>query len=118
MERKFITKKSIIFIIVLLTLALGLIFLMPEILGEKVEIWVDGELYDTFALSDSFSLSLDNGVVITGDGETAYFEKSDCPDKVCIKAGKLSLSGEWAACLPNKTVLKITGRNGEADTVN
>lgn len=118
MERRFITKKSLIFIIVLLIVSLLLFFFVPKVSGNKVEIWIDGELYDSYLLKDSFSLTLENGVTIKGDGKSAYFEESDCPDKVCIKTGKLSLSGEWAACLPNKTALKITGRDGDADTVN
>ncbi len=35
------------------------------------------------------------------------FESSDCPDKVCIRSGKLSHVGSSAACLPNKIILKI-----------
>lgn len=117
MDRRFITKKSLIFIIALLALAL-LFFFIPKKSGQRVEIWLDGELYDSYPLFSPFSLTLDNGVRVTGDGKSAHFEESDCPDKVCIKTGELSVTGEWAACLPNKTVVKIVGRNGDADTVS
>jgi hypothetical protein len=40
------------------------------------------------------------------DGSIA-FEQSDCPEKICIRAGKLHLPGQFAACLPNGLILKI-----------
>lgn len=45
------------------------------------------------------------------------FEKSDCPDRICIKSGKLGRAGQSAACLPNGLVLKIvpSGREQKDD---
>lgn len=44
------------------------------------------------------------------------FEISDCPDKVCINSGRLSKTGEHAACLPNSLILKIvSGDDSNAD---
>jgi hypothetical protein len=41
------------------------------------------------------------------------FEESDCPHKLCVKAGKLSRVGEFAACLPNGIILKIVPSNNK-----
>ncbi|HHV42576.1 MAG TPA: hypothetical protein GXX72_07025 [Clostridiaceae bacterium] len=46
------------------------------------------------------------------EGEIA-FVVSSCPDKICIKSGKLSGTGEWAACLPNRVLLRIIGNDSE-----
>lgn len=35
------------------------------------------------------------------------FEHADCPDKLCIKSGWLSESGDIAICLPNKAIVVI-----------
>lgn len=118
MERKLITKKTFVLILALLFLSVGVFFLVPKEKGESVEIWVDGKLHSEHFLKSKFSEELDNGVKIVCDGQSAFFEHSDCPDKVCINTGKLSLVGQWAACLPNSTVIKITGENGKADTVS
>lgn len=118
MERKLITKKALIFIIFLLLTATILYFLLPKSQGDIAEIWVDGKLYKSFDLNDSFEVTLKNGIIIKGDGKSAHFVESSCRDKICINTGSLSLSGQWAACLPNSTVLKIKGEEANADTVS
>lgn len=40
------------------------------------------------------------------------FSESNCPDKICIHAGRLTRAGQFAACLPNHLLLKI--RTAEA----
>ena len=54
------------------------------------------------------------------DGSIA-FEESDCPDRVCIHAGRLKTAGQFAACLPNGIVMKIVPEKerseGDADIV-
>ncbi|HZW97842.1 MAG TPA: NusG domain II-containing protein [Bacillota bacterium] len=52
------------------------------------------------------------------DGTIAFVE-SDCPDKVCIKSGKMSEAGDWAACLPNRMLVRIVGLDeGDCQTVD
>lgn len=51
---------------------------------------------------------------ITKDGKIAFIE-SDCPDKVCINTGKIDKNGQFAACLPNKVVVRIVKGNIEDD---
>jgi hypothetical protein len=46
---------------------------------------------------------------------TIAFRESSCPDKVCIKSGELSRVNDWAACLPNRVLLKIVGSADDAD---
>jgi hypothetical protein len=43
----------------------------------------------------------------------AYIVDSPCPDKLCILAGKLDKTGQWAACLPNRVFLAIEGTEDE-----
>lgn len=101
----------------LLIIALLVFFLSSKDKGDVAEVWVGGSLYRSFDLDQPFELTLDNGAVIKGNGKKAWFDHSDCPDKVCVNTGKLSASGEWAACLPNETVLKIKNDNTDVDTV-
>ncbi|HRR92028.1 MAG TPA: NusG domain II-containing protein [bacterium] len=35
---------------------------------------------------------------------------SPCPDKLCVKQGYISESGQVIICLPNRVVIKIEGR--------
>lgn len=90
----------------------------------RVEIYYYSELVDTVLLDQgverTFSVKENENVIfhLFKDGSIC-FEKSDCPDKLCIKTGKISKPGQFAACLPNGLLLKIvTGDdNREADII-
>lgn len=55
-----------------------------------------------------FNGPLGETVVEIGDG-AARFTASPCRDKICIAAGELTEAGQWAACLPNRVFLTVTG---------
>lgn len=88
--------------------------------GSYAEIYYKSELVETVALTTeeekSFSIpQLDNVVFhLYADGNIAFVE-SDCPDKVCIHAGKLHLDGQMAACLPNEVYIKIVSVRVDPD---
>ena len=117
-EKKLFCKKDFILIAIIFLIALLIFIFLPREKGDVVEISVNGKMVFSSPLGTAFEKNLNNGVTIKCDGTCAYFIHSDCPDKVCIKAGKLSMSGEWVACLPNGVVLKIVGKDGKADTVS
>jgi len=78
----------------------------------RAEIYYYSELVETVDLAEgkdtTFSIPQDQNVIFHQypDGSIAFVE-SDCPDKVCIHAGRQKTAGQFAACLPNGIVLKI-----------
>lgn len=118
MEGRLFHKRDIIILTALCVAAVFILLFTSRDKGEAAEVWVNGEMYRSYKLGEPFELTLDNGVMVSGDGETARFVDSDCTDKVCVSTGKLSAEGQWAACLPNRTVLKITKGGKELDTVS
>ncbi len=84
----------------------------------SAEIYYYSELVETVALNRGiervFSIKGKENVVfhLFEDGSIC-FEKSDCPDKLCIKTGKISKPGQFAACLPNGLLLKIVSTNDD-----
>jgi hypothetical protein len=38
---------------------------------------------------------------------------SPCRDKICVAAGWLDQSGQWAACLPNRVFVRVEGSTDE-----
>lgn len=112
---KFVKKSDFIIIVVILVLALTLSIFYRRINSDKsavAEIYYSSELVETIDLNlgidRTFTIPQDDHVIIHQykDG-SIRFEESDCPDKVCIKAGKLSVVGESATCLPNKVTIKV-----------
>ena len=117
---KFFRKSDILIILVILAVsAAGWTIYSFAFSGRsaKAEIFYYNKLVETVDLGTGqdrvFSIPQNKNVVfhLYKDG-SIRFEESDCPDKVCIHAGKLHIVGQSAACLPNGIVLKIVSANG------
>jgi len=88
----------------------------------RAEIYYYSDLIDTINLYEGtdrvFSIPQDPDVILHQypDGSIS-FEESDCPDKICIHTGKISMVGQSAACLPNGILIKIvpSGERGSND---
>lgn len=46
------------------------------------------------------------------DGAVAV-TKADCPNRVCMKTGWRSRSGDIIVCVPNRTIIRILGKKRE-----
>ncbi len=107
MPTKLFFKKDIFIIAILLMAALFLFFFFKGDAGRFYEVSVGGKTVVKESLFENTVISLENGVVIECHEGRVYFSASDCPDKICKNSGKLSEVGEWAACLPNETLVKV-----------
>ncbi|MCR5273025.1 MAG: NusG domain II-containing protein [Lachnospiraceae bacterium] len=108
------SKRDIIFILILLAIALLFYFFAYKNIqndGDIVKVTVNGELYDTYPLSEDREVD----IVISGEVKNSFEIKdnavhmcdADCPDKLCIKQGQISRDGQMIVCLPNKVVIEI-----------
>jgi hypothetical protein len=44
---------------------------------------------------------------------------SPCPEQTCVRAGPVSVPGQWIACLPNRVFVTVEGRSpGTPDAVS
>ena len=61
-----------------------------------------------------FSLEEDYGVPVSFQIENhkIRFVQVTCPDHICENAGLLSMEGQSAVCMPNRTSLSIYGEEG------
>ena len=119
-DKKTFFKKMDILIILCVLAAAGAIslFFYQRSLGKapKAEIYYGSTLVKTIELDQgidkTFTVPEDENVVfhLYADGSIC-FESSDCPDKVCVRTGRLNTVGQSAACLPNKLILKIVPKN-------
>ena len=84
--------------------------------GERyAEIRVNGRVDAVVALSED-GLHTPAGlpaVRIAVRNGTVGFIASDCPDKICIHAGFLSIPGQTAVCLPNRVAVQVAARGEE-----
>ena len=83
-----------------------------------VTVCKDGKEVYTVSDAEKAKGALANGgcvVSVTSDG--VYVKKADCPDKLCVKQGKITKSGQSIICLPNRVSVYLTGEKAEVDAV-
>ena len=84
--------------------------------GEKINIYINSELYETVDLSEvssPYTITLPhNTLLVESDGVSVT--EADCPDKVCIKRGKMR-GGTPIICAPNALYISC---EREADAVS
>lgn len=88
----------------------------PE--GAYAEVRINGECVAVYPLSQDGEYPLNGGtnILVIEDG-TAYLSYASCPDKTCVKTGRLHRTGESAVCLPNKLSVTIRGADDGPELV-
>lgn len=80
-----------------------------------VEVSVDGQVIDTYPLGTdekyNTQCQLDIGNYLVIEGGYVYLKDADCPDKLCVKQGRISKAGESIICLPHHLVIRIVGES-------
>ncbi|MBE6851306.1 MAG: NusG domain II-containing protein [Ruminococcus sp.] len=121
-------KRNLILGMITLTLLaagiFGCIFIGQAQHGSVAVIYQNGQevrRIDLSAVTAAYTMTL-NG---EDDAENVIFiehgaismHMASCPDKLCMKRGKLTGSGLPLVCLPNHIVIEIQGGNAEFDAV-
>ncbi|MDR3321858.1 MAG: NusG domain II-containing protein [Synergistaceae bacterium] len=122
-QRQFFSGRDLLFLSCLaLALCAFYFFTTPGATGagketqKFAEVFLDGAALATLALDRDVMYSPAGlpGVRIAVRGGEVGFVASDCPDKICVHTGFLSMSGQSAACLPNRVVVRVVAGYGEA----
>lgn len=112
-------KKADIFVIFLIIIFSFLIYFFTNKVpredygsSKKIVITVDGKIFKEVELKENTDLNIDinteygNNEVHIENGEV-QMQESDCKDKICMKMGKIKLTGDSIICLPNRLMVKI-----------
>jgi hypothetical protein len=104
-------------IVVFIVLGAAAIFMIwagaetPKTVAD-VEITVSGHVVHSTPLGQSFRFEalgpLGKTVVVCQDGYV-WVEDSFCPNKLCVKTGKVRTPGQVIVCVPNEVVVRIVG---------
>lgn len=111
-DGKLIKRSDVILIATVVIIALIAIacIMLTKKPGATVEISVDGEVVESFDLSEDkeYQVATDKGsnLVIIKDGVVDVVD-ADCPDKVCVNHVTIKSVGETIICLPHKLVVEI-----------
>lgn len=115
MERKTMKRNDILLVGILLLiglLAVGIYLVMPKESGEQVVVWIEGKEYARYDLNQELVVelpgALGNNTLTIQDG-TVWMSDAVCPDKYCVRQGKIQYNRESITCLPGRIVITIEG---------
>ena len=110
-------KKDVILVIVFLLIAgvmYGAIHFIQKGEASTVKISVDGKVYGKYSINKDEIIDIKTSKgrnVINIHNGCVEMEEADCPDKYCIKQGKIKNTGQTIVCLPHKVVVEIIKQN-------
>ena len=114
-------KRDIILIASILAVAIAL-FLIVELTKEEgagVTVKVDGVQVAEYSLSADGTYPLNGGTnILVIENGKAYLSDANCPDKLCVHQGKISMTGETITCLPNKLTVSVFGAEQSVDLIS
>lgn len=88
--------------------------------GDEIRIEADGKVIGTFSIRKDGMHEI-KGVLgasrIEVKGGKTSFLSSPCKNKLCIHQGEINKSGQMAACLPNRVVVRVLGGDGDYDAL-
>ncbi len=113
-KRKAAYKRDLALAGILLIAAVALLLLMrgrqteETVSGPVAVVTVNGKEAGRYPLTDDGTFPLNGGsnVLVISDGE-AWVSEANCPDRICMGMGKISKSGEFIACLPNRLIITV-----------
>ncbi len=87
--------------------------------GNVAVVCVNGEevARHSLAVEGRYELNGGSNILIIQDG-CAWLEDADCPDKLCVRQGKIELDGQCITCLPNKLTVTIYADNSEVELIS
>lgn len=107
-------RNDLILALALIALSLSMlaaVYLTRRVGGEAI-VRVDGEEVMRLPLSEEKTIVLgdegDTNTLVISGGE-AYISDADCPDKLCVRQGRVKYDGETIVCLPHRLVIEIDG---------
>ncbi len=105
----------LIFAIILISISAFFVIHSLKPQSDSVIISKNGKIIYELPLYENTEIDLKGNIILVENGNV-YMKSADCPDKLCIKTGKISDSGRSIICLPNKIEIRVT-KKSEVDTV-
>lgn len=118
----FTRRDAILFLCALAAAGICFLWFMPSRTAGTAVVEQNGtELYriDLNAVAEPYEITI-NGeypAVLLVEHNAISFKQADCPDKLCVRTGKISRTGQAAVCLPAKITVRIVGTEKSFDGI-
>lgn len=118
-NKKYLADACLIGLLLLIALVLLLAFRLGSGSGAWAVVRVNGEEVARYSLSENGVYPLNGGSnTLVIQDEQAWLCDADCPDKLCVKQGKISYSGQCITCLPNRLTVTLEGTGESIELVS
>ncbi len=97
-------KRDLILVAAVLVLSAALYFLQGG--ADSVTVKKDGEIVGSFFLGEDRAVDIGGTNTLVIENGEAYMKSATCPDKLCIRQGKIGKKGGSIVCLPNKVAVE------------
>ena len=118
---KLTKKKDLILTAVIIVIAIVMYIIMNQMQSDNGEIV---KIYGTYSLTKNQEIEIktDKGKNIVWIHDNCVeMKEADCPDKYCVKQGKITKTRQNIVCLPHKIVVEIAvsdnTKGNEADVI-
>ncbi|MDP4133144.1 MAG: NusG domain II-containing protein [Bacillota bacterium] len=101
----------IILILVAVLLTGLLVYKTMQGEGKSVIVTVNGDNYGVYSLDDDITVNIKGTNTLVIKNRTADITEANCPDKICVKHKPISKSGDEIICLPNRVIVRISGKS-------
>ncbi len=102
-------KKRDLLIIAFVFIAAFALYFFTSGNSDKVSVYSDGELWGEFSLAEDRVIDINGTNILKIEDGMAYMATATCPDKLCIKQGKIGAKGGVIICLPNRVSAEVKG---------
>ena len=100
--------------LLLLSLVIFIAVTLTRREGGYVEVRKNGDLIATYSLSQRGEYSLNGGTnVLVIENGMAYLKEANCPDKTCVRTGRIRYVGQSIICLPNEISVVVVGASSD-----
>lgn len=105
-------RKDMFLILLLLAFGGGIILSTYVTKGEhnRVQVRVDNKIVKDISLEENIEFTVEgiggsNKIKI--ENGSVWLVDADCPDRLCVKTGKIKMVGQSIICLPHRLVVEI-----------
>ena len=109
-KNKYLHDVLLVLCLLAVSLVLFLVLRSSDEAGESFSVYLGGELYGEYPLTEDRLIEIDGICTISVSDHAVSVAYSNCPGQNCVHHAPVSKSGEIICCIPNGLVIRITGQ--------
>lgn len=118
----FLTAGDKFLIIFILILSSGSMLILPRIIPRGSYVLVEtAEEVNRFSLNDSHTVIIKGklgNLEMEIKSKKVRIREANCPDKICVRTGWISRTGQTIICVPNQVIIRIvSSQNNPVDAI-